>query len=137
MPGVGTSSADEEPMERRMMMQTPPPSGDQGLVMRLIESAGAAIFGALVSLVAFRTRLAVMDRDIAQVQAELKEQRADTERRHKENIEAAAANARDSNRKQAMLLEIVASIARKVGADARFSDALVRFLTEEDDHDHS
>lgn len=114
-----------------MIAQAPPPASDS-LVMRLIESAGAAIFGVLVSLVTFRTRLALLDKEIADLKTALETQRVDTERRHAENRELWEGHMTAVNRRQAMMLEIVAGIARKVGADHRFSDSLVRFLTEEE-----
>ncbi len=107
------------------------PTGDGSWIVRLLETAGAAIFGGLVSLVAFRTKLALMDKEIADLKTEIKEQRADTERRHTENLDVWRRYMVDINRRQAMLLEIVAGIARKVGVDHRFSDVLVKFLNEE------
>ncbi len=100
-------------------------------IVRLAQTAGAAIFGALVSLVAFRTRLALMDREIADLKLEIAEQRADTERRHNANLEAWRTHVENINRRQAMLLEIVAGIARKIGVDHRFNDVLVRFMNDE------
>ena len=73
----------------------------------------SAIGGALVVLVAFRTRLALMDRKHIELEQKVMDRLEQIDRR------------------QSMLLEIVADVARKVGADARFSDAVVRFLAEE------
>lgn len=79
-------------------------------ILGLIVSAGA---GAAVTLVAFRTRLALGDQKVASMEEEF--------RNRLDQI----------SRRQMLTLQIVADIARKEGVDGRFSDAIVRFLSEE------
>lgn len=79
-------------------------------VLGLIVSAAA---GAAVTLVAFRTRLALGDQRVAAMEEEF--------RTRLDQI----------SRRQMLTLQIVADIARKEGVDGRFSDAIVRFLSEE------
>jgi hypothetical protein len=80
----------------------------------------SAIGGALVVLVAFRTKIALMDKRIQERKDEIMRLERDLTQR----LDAI-------DRRQGLILEIVADVARKVGADARFSDAVVRFLSEE------
>lgn len=117
------------PFVRRLMMQAFP--SPEGWFARLSESVVSAVFGALVVLVTFRTRLALMDREIAGLKKDLSDHRTETERRHSESQELWTNYMEQMNRRQNMVLEIVAGIARKVGTDARFSDALLRFLNED------
>jgi hypothetical protein len=79
-------------------------------ILGLVVSAGA---GAAVTLVAFRTRLALADRRVETLESHIDE-RLDL-----------------ISRRQMLTLEIVADLARKEGIDNRFSDAIVRFLAEE------
>lgn len=106
-------------------------SSPEGWVARFSESVASAVFGALVVLVTFRTRLALMDREIGDLKHALKELREENQKRHEENQDLWTRAMDDLNRRQNMVLEIVAGIARKVGVDARFSDTLLRFLSEE------
>lgn len=79
-------------------------------ILGLLISAGA---GAVVTLVAFRTRLALADQRVASLETHIDE-RLDL-----------------ISRRQMLTLEILADLARKEGIDNRFSDAIVRFLAEE------
>lgn len=79
-------------------------------VLGIIVSAGA---GSAVTLVAFRTRLALGDQKVAAMEEDF--------RNRLDQI----------SRRQMLTLQIVADIARKEGVDGRFSDAIVRFLAEE------
>ncbi len=90
-------------------MQTTPPPVDPGVFLRFGEWTMSAVGGALVALVAFRTRLALMDK------------RHDTQTARLERIE----------RRQMVTLEILADVAKKLGLDSRFSDGVVKFLNEE------
>lgn len=88
--------------------------------MQLAQWALSAIGGALVVLVAFRTKLALMDRRIESRRKEIIE------------LEQSLTQRLDAfDRRQTLILQIVADIARKVGVDSRFSDAVVQFLSEE------
>lgn len=91
-----------------------------GIAGYLLTLLLGTIGGAVGTLVTLRTKLAMIDRDIRdeqkarqRLEAELKEIVGTLERR------------------QLASLKLTASIARKVGADARFDDALVRMLGEE------
>jgi hypothetical protein len=104
-------------------MQTPVsavPVGPSAAFLGLAQVIFGAIGGALVTLVAFRTKIAIMDRRINDRRTEI------------EKLEEKITDRLDTiDRRQALVLEIVADVARKVGADARFSDAVVRFVAEE------
>lgn len=79
------------------------------------------IGGALVTLVTFRTKLALMARDI----------RDEAEARKR--VEAALNVRMDTiERRQLVELRMTADIARKVGVDARWDDVITRFISEED-----
>jgi hypothetical protein len=82
----------------------------------------SAIGGALVMLVAFRTKLALMDRRIEARKTALEQ----FERKIEERLGGI-------DRRQTLILQIVADIARKIGVDSRFSDAVVQFLSDEAD----
>lgn len=102
-------------------MQTPPPTvAPAATISAFVQTIVSAIGGALVTVVAFRTKIALMDRRIESRKSEI----FALEEKLTTRLEAI-------NRRQALMLDIVADIARKVGADARFSDAVVRFLAEE------
>lgn len=91
-------------------MQQPTPAS---VFESMAQWALSAIAGALVVLVTFRTRLALMDQRTSKIETEVI-RRLDA-----------------IDRRQGMMLEIVAHIARKVQVDARFTDLLVRFIAEE------
>lgn len=99
--------------------------------IRILEWIASGIGGALVALVAFRTKLALMDREIAGLKEDLQMLREENQQRHKENQDLWTTAMEEMNRRQNMVLEIVAGIARKVGVDARMSDTLIRYLSEE------
>lgn len=84
-------------------------------------SAGA---GALVTIVLYRTKLALMDRRIESRKAEIQALRAEMTSTVIQRMDT-------MRRQQIVMLEILSDIARKVGVDSRFSDAVVRFLAEE------
>lgn len=77
----------------------------------------SAIGGALVVLVAFRTRMVRMNDRIDTRGREI----ADLEKRILARIGL-------MEKRQMLTLEIMADVARKVGVDSRFSDRIVRFL---------
>lgn len=112
------------------MYSAPDPAGDS-LIFRFVQWAGAAMGGALVTLVAFRTRLALMDRRIDDRKAEIDREIADRkaeiealERRNSEHLER-------MDRRSIEQLRMTADIARKVGVDNRFTDAVLRMLADE------
>lgn len=83
------------------------------VVTQLLSVALSAGAGAAVTLVAFRTRLALGDQKVAAMEEHFDE-RLDM-----------------ISRRQMLTLQILADLARKEGIDGRFSDAIVRFLAEE------
>jgi hypothetical protein len=87
----------------------------------LASFVAGGVGGAVVVIVALRTRLALMD-----VRSN----------RHDEQIEALEVNVERRFgllEKRGMLqLQLIAGIARKVGVDARFDDLVVRLLAGED-----
>lgn len=108
-----------------------------------INLALGVVGGAITTLVAFRTRLSNMQRDIGDANKAL-EDHAETERMARERLEADLTGRMDRHeqdlagqlasldRRQMAMLKIVVSVARKVGVDNReFDDALVRMLTDE------
>ena len=112
----------------------------EGTLVRLLEWVASAIGGALVALVAFRTKLALQDGAIQQLKTDaieaerrfadkLDELRRDTEARHNEN----ARELRLLRRQQLITLKMIADIARQTGADKRFDDAIVQFLAAAND----
>lgn len=78
--------------------------------------------GAVATFVGLRTRLAIMQRDIDDV----KRQSEEAQRQLDEKLER-------MERKQLLTLEIMSGVARKVGADHRFTDQVVQFLAEAKD----
>jgi hypothetical protein len=94
------------------------------LLQSLIAMAYGAVGGALTTLVALRTRLAMMQRDI------------DDNRKATEGLaERIDARLSKMDRRQIVSLQVIADVARKVGADGRFSDQLVRFLASDADEE--
>lgn len=93
----------------------------------LVSAAG----GALVTLVAFRTNIALMNRRIDDRKKEIADMEAKFSRRMEEVEEAINIRLGAIERKQSLQLQIIADIARKVGADSRFSDVIVQYLSEE------
>lgn len=104
---------------------------ENAAISRLLEICLSAGAGAVVTLVAFRTRFAVLETSIS---ARDKALREDMDRRaaELEAIEKRIDARLDAlDRRTIMSLQILADIAKKVGVDQRFSDTLVRFLADE------
>ena len=99
--------------------------------IRVLEWIASGVGGALVALVTFRTKLVLMDREIAGLKEDLKMLREENHQRHQESQDLWTTAMEEMNRRQNMVLEIVAGIARKVGVDARMSDTLIRYLSDE------
>lgn len=81
---------------------------------RVLDAILSGITGFVMALVTFRTRLALADQAKQRDQVD---QRARFDR---------------LEQRQTMTLRAVADIARAVGADKRFSDVLLQFLSEEE-----
>lgn len=105
-----------------MKMQLPPQvsASEEGVLSYLLTLALGAIGGSVGTFVAIRTRLALMGRDIKDVNTRIVE----VEREWNEKFQT-------MERRSLAQLRLTASIARKVGADARFDDALIRMLGED------
>lgn len=87
--------------------------------------AYGAIGGALTAIVALRTRLAMMQRDIDDNRKSLRMLTGRIDDRLGK-----------MDRRQIISLQIMADVARKVGADGRFSDQLVKFLASDAEEDN-
>lgn len=96
------------------------PAADDGIMAKIIELCVSATAGALVTLVAFRTRLALMDKRM-----DGSETKAD------ERHEAITRRLDTIDRRQIVTLQIMADVASKLQIDGRFTDMLVKFLAEE------
>jgi hypothetical protein len=82
--------------------------------MNWLELFVSALGGSIVTFLALRTKIALMDKRI-------------------DDLEKHVAMKLDAiDRKQVLLLGIVADIANKVGVDKRFSDIIVKFLKDEE-----
>lgn len=110
--------AGEVPERERVMQANA--DGTESPMWRLLQWIVSAAAGALFTLVAFRTRFVLLEQA-------MKTQKADLEKLEvKIDAQLAAIE-----RRQMMTLQILADVARKVGVDARFSDTLVKFLSDE------
>jgi hypothetical protein len=129
--------------------------------LELFKYAASGLLGAAITLVAFRTKLVLMQRQIKAQNKEIEEHKAaqelrvnkmreelmteiarvsqrlqdslaqisvDTERRHEENRITQAT----LDRRSMFTLRLMADVARKLGADSRIDDAVIKFFTEED-----
>lgn len=93
----------------------------------LVSAAG----GALITLVAFRTNIALMNKRIDDRKKEIVE----AEKRVTELVEHMEEHLdmrlKAIDRKQTVMLQMLVDIARKSGVDNRITDALVTLLSEE------
>lgn len=122
-------------------MQSPPHPAD-GWIRSLAESAGGFVLGAAVTVVALRTRLAMIDTRLAAHDqrfidmqndhtVELTRLRAENDQRHRENQQrqdedrARQAEDRDMQR---FTLKLVSDVARAIGVDHRVDDQVVAFF---------
>lgn len=121
-----------------MSWQTPPSE----LFDRLAQWILSAVAGALVVLVTFRTRLALIDRELELRKAEIlahkgvteaiiRDARQDSARVSLELENRIMERLNAIDRRLSFTLEMVADIARKSGADQRFSDRILKFLADE------
>jgi hypothetical protein len=102
-----------------------------GFLREVASLALGGLGGALVTLVAWRTRITVMEITIRQQAKELADLKLDM-------IESDAKAEQRHNQVQRRLLvnlQILAAIAGKVGVDKRYDDLLIRALTGGDDAD--
>lgn len=86
----------------------------------LVGLAYGVIGGALVAVVALRTRLALMQRDTKELRRSVAALEYDIDQRLKL-----------LDRRSVHALKIMADVARKVGVDSRFSDQVLRMIADE------
>jgi hypothetical protein len=102
-------------------------------IVRFLEWGLSAIGGAALTLVAVRTKIALLDRS----DQDRKKEIADLEIVHAENIakleETIDERLKIIERRQWAALRMTADIANKVGVDGRFSDQLMKMLAQEDE----
>lgn len=108
-------------------MAAAPATPDDGLAWHLLETIGGAIFGAVVAMVAFRTRLSKMDGRMNNQDGRM----SLIETSIQEHAEDTTARWRASERRQLFMLEVLSDIANKVGANERMSDLTIRLLSQE------
>lgn len=102
-------------------------------LVRFLEWGLSGIGGFALALVAFRTRIAMLDRSdkeratkIAAIEALHLEQMTKLEARIDERLKTI-------ERRQWAVLRMAADIANKVGVDGRFTDQLMKLLVQEDE----
>lgn len=100
------------------MLQAPPAS--DGALGRFLEWCVSALGGALVALVAFRTRLALMDKRLDSQETARAELKLSIES-HLSLID----------RRQLATLQVLADVAHKIGVEGRFSDLVMKFLADD------
>jgi hypothetical protein len=112
-------------------MPDPLPSANADAIWRLLQWVLTAAAGALLTLVAFRTRFVVIEKGLVDRKAELDreaaERKAEFERMETELLARVSA----VDRRSLVILQIVADIAKKVGVDQRMSDTLLKFMSDE------
>ncbi len=106
-------------------MQAGPARPDDGFLLHVIEAVGGAIFGAVVTIVTFRTRLSKMDGRMTLMEQTIAD-----------NAREEAAHRKQSERRQLFMLEVLSDIANKVGANERMGDLTIRLLHSEHQLDH-
>jgi hypothetical protein len=105
---------------------------------RPLEWLISATAGALVSLVAFRTRLALMQGELNDRKNEIAEVRASSaalvktlEKKLDDRAELLDKRFGQIDRREIEMMRLLADIARAVGADRRFTDSVLRMLADE------
>lgn len=102
-----------------------------GQMLSILQWIVSAAAGAMLTLVAFRTRFVVIEMKLDQ----RKQSIDDEAKARQEAFARVEADVMDKlaaiDRRSMMTLRITADIAKKVGIDQRISDTLVRFLTDE------
>lgn len=112
-----------------IMAAEPIPSSDA--IWRILQWVVTAAAGALLTLVAFRTRFVVIEGQLSQRKADL-DREAEERKKEFERMEAELlARVAAVDRRSLVILQIVADIAKKVGVDQRMSDTLLKFMSEE------
>lgn len=108
-----------------------PAENDPGNWLPIFQWVVSAAAGAMLTLVAFRTRFVVIEMKLAE-RKKAADEEAQKRQEAFERVEAEVMSKLAAiDRRSMMTLRIAADIAKKVGVDQRLSDTLVRFLTEE------
>lgn len=100
-------------------------------VWRLLQWVITAAAGALLTLVAFRTRFVVIENQLIQRKADLDREAADRKQQYERMEAELLARVAAVDRRSMVILQVVADIAKKVGVDQRMSDTLLKFMSEE------
>lgn len=103
------------------------------LARDLLGNTAAALIGALVTALAFKARLDVMQTNIVHLVEQREADKKDAIARLDKMDTFLRDTNRNAERRQLAVLEIVANIAEKVGADHRITDTLNKFI-HGDDH---
>lgn len=98
-----------------------------GWVQWIITAAG----GALITLVAFRTRFVVLEGRVGDAEKRMEERRVAHDADMKAVQDQIDKRLGTIERRQMMTLQVIADIAKKVGVDGRMGDTLMHFLAEE------
>lgn len=107
-------------------------NGESSFLVRAAEWLLSAIGGALVTVVAFRTKIALMDKRFDDQDRTITLAAEERSRMIKQLDEEIEKRLTAIERKQSLILDVLVDIARKVGVDARFSDTVIRFLRDAD-----
>ena len=112
--------------------------GSDGATLRVLEwvasAVGGALTGAMVAVVTFRTKLALLEQRLDDIERQKGKDheriQADLARR-----DMAVDERLDTiDKRQLITLRILADMARKLGVESRiFDDAVVRFINAEND----
>lgn len=100
-------------------------------VWRLLQWVITAAAGALLTLVAFRTRFVVIENQLIQRKADLDREAVERKTQYERMEAELLARVAAVDRRSLVILQVVADIAKKVGVDQRMSDTLLKFMSEE------
>jgi hypothetical protein len=99
---------------------------DGGAIFQnIVAIIAGAIGGVVTSMFAFKTKLALMEQRQGLKEAEATRLQAETTRR----VDAFLNRFASLDRRQLVMLQILADVAQKVGADGRLTDLMVKFLS--------
>lgn len=116
-------------------MQAGDGGGETLRVLEWIASAvGGALTGAMVAVVTFRTKLALLEQRLSDVERDRgrDRQHLETELSRRDTVVDERLDTID--KRQLITLRILADMARKLGVESRiFDDAVVRFINAENE----
>lgn len=108
-----------------------PAASNSEALWRILQWVVTAAAGALLTLVAFRTRFVVIEGQLTQRKADLDREAAERKKEFERMEAELLARVAAVDRRSLVILQIVADIAKKVGVDQRMSDTLLKFMSEE------